>query len=123
MDEVQYALHRSLVKTKVFGTPELYQQYEKELEEFETLSKEVQKEKGKPKNPCDKLAKAFMEERKELGQFSDIGHLDDGRSYITFPGVFSNILLEGVSVAVEENKLKVDLGIAWISGKNWKMCH
>lgn len=122
-DEVQYALHRSLVKTKVFGTPELYKEFKEYGKEYKTFSEEKQKELGKPKNPCDELAKTFIEENKDLGQFSDIGHLDDGRSYITFPGLFSEILLEGVAIAEKENNLKINLGISWISGANWKMCH
>lgn len=99
------------------------QEFEKEKENYKKLSKEEQIKLPKPSSRQQKEEISFLTENAHLGQLSEVGHLDDGRSYIGLPGIFSETLLKGVDIACQEQGLKVPLGISWITGANWCQCH
>lgn len=124
-DEVQYAIHRKLMKVKIFPslTEEEKKQFSEDKEKYKSLSKEEQAKVSKPLDAQQKKEIEFLDSNKDLGQHSEVGHLDDGRSYIGLPGVFSETLLKGVDVACKEQELRVPLGIGWITGANWRQCH
>ena len=119
MDEAQYALHKSLIKVKSFYDPKVQARHEQEIAEWEAAGSE-----GKPpKNPFEEQAKQWLEENPIEGQYSDIGHLDNGLHYVTLPNVVSETILSAIDETVEEHKLRVPLGISWITGSNWYHCH
>ena len=118
-DEIQYALHKSLIKVKSFYDPKVQAIHEQEIAEWEAAGSE-----GKPpKNPFEEQAKQWLEENPIEGQYSDIGHLDNGLHYVTLPNVVSETILSAIDETVEEHKLRVPLGISWITGSNWYHCH
>jgi hypothetical protein len=82
--------------------------------------------KTKPANPFETAAEEFIANNKSddpLDQFSDIGHTDKGIHYVTTPNVVSRTIIKAIDDTVKYHNLKVPLGIAWITGLNWKMCH
>lgn len=129
-DEIQYALHKSLLKVKSFFDPTVQKQYEedveaykKALEEWEQSARDSETKPKKVKNPFEEQAKQWMKDNPIDGQYSDIGHLDSGLHYVTLPNVVSETILKAIDEAVQERKLKVPLGISWITGSTWYHCH
>lgn len=114
MDETQYAVDEDFLKTHYFGTKEDDLRYQEFLS---TLSKE---ERKKSKHPSQLLAEEFG---KTLVNPSAVGHNDDGIYYITEENQLSKAIVQGIAKAVEQFKLRVELGMEWITGDNWAECH
>lgn len=122
-DEAQYAVSRSLVETVSFFDKNLHDKYQKEIEIWKQNGAD---KKTKPINPFEKAAEDFLESQKTkepLEQFSDIGHTDSGVYYVSKPNVVSKAIVTAIDEVVKDNSLNVPLGMSWITGKNWKMCH
>ena len=118
-DEVQYALHKSLIKVKSFYDPDVQSEYQLTVDKWK-----AEGEKGKkPKSPFEKEAEQWLIDNPIEGQYSDIGHLDSGLHYITLPNVISETILKAIDETVQEHNLRVPLGISWITGSNWYHCH
>ena len=118
-DEVQYALHKSLIKVKSFYDPDVQSEYQLTVDKWK-----AEGEKGKkPKSPFEKEAEQWLIDNPIKGQYSDIGHLDSGLHYITLPNVISETILKAIDETVQEHNLRVPLGISWITGSNWYHCH
>ena len=114
-DEVQYALHKSLIKVKSFYDPDVQSEYQLTVDKWK-----AEGEKGKkPKSPFEKEAEQWLIDNPIEGQYSDIGHLDSGLHYITLPNVISETILKAIDETVQEHNLRVPLGISWITGSNW----
>lgn len=124
-DEVQYAIHRKLMKVKVFDklTETEEEDFKLANAKYKKLSPEEKMKTTKPQSVQQIKEQEYIKTNENLGQFAEVGHLDDGRSYIGIPGIFSETLVKGVEIACEERKMKVPLGISWITGANWKQCH
>lgn len=119
-DEVQYAIHRNLMRVKIFpkDTEEEEADFTKRKEAYALLSEEEKITTSKPMK-AQSIKEAEFRKSWTDTQLADTGHLDDGRSYIGLAGTFSDTLLKGVKVACDEQKLKVPLGISWVTGSNW----
>lgn len=123
MDEVQYALHKSLLNNVAFYSPEADEKYREDLKAWKEAGGD---KKTKPANPFEAAAEKFISDNQSedpLEQFSDIGHTDKGIHYVTTPNVVSRTIIKAIDETVQLHKIKVPLGIAWITGLNWKMCH
>ena len=122
-DEVQYALHKSLVpKITSFYHEDVQKEYLAQVQAW----KESDKETKKPANPFEKAAEEFLANNitdDPLNQFSDIGHTDEGIYYVTHPNDVSQTIIKAIDEVVSYHDLEVPLGMAWITGLNWKMCH
>jgi len=122
-DEVQYAVHKSLIKNVSFYNEAVDADYKERLRAWKEAGAD---KKTKPANPFEEAAEHFIETNKSddpLDQFSDIGHTDKGIHYVTTPNVVSRTIIKAIDDTVKYHNLKVPLGIAWITGLNWKMCH
>ncbi len=122
-DEVQYAVHKSLIKNVSFYNEAVDADYKERLKAWKEAGAD---KKTKPANPFEEAAEHFIETNKSddpLEQFSDIGHTDKGIHYVTTPNVVSRTIIKAIDDTVKYHNLKVPLGIAWITGLNWKMCH
>ena len=122
-DEVQYAVHKSLIKNVSFYNEAVDADYKERLKAWKEAGAD---KKTKPANPFEEAAEQFIETNKSddpLEQFSDIGHTDKGIHYVTTPNVVSRTIIKAIDDTVKYHNLKVPLGIAWITGLNWKMCH
>lgn len=131
-DEAQYALHKSLIKVKSFFDPTLQTEYEETHSKWETAFAEWEEStdenkpaKGpkEPPNPFEEQAKQWMKDNPIDGLYSAIGHTDSGLHYVTLPNIVSETILEAIDETVTEHDVRVPLGIEWITGKNWYMCH
>lgn len=128
-DEAQYALHKSLIKVKSFFDPQKQADHEKAIEAWEAdvLAWEEAGAEGKepkePKSPFEIEAAQWMKDNPVDGLYSAIGHTDSGLHYVTLPNIVSETILEAIDKTVEEHEIRVPLGIEWITGKNWYMCH
>ena len=128
-DEAQYALHKSLIKVKSFFDPQKQADHEKALEAWkaDVLAWEEAGAEGKepkePKNPFEEEAEQWMKDNPIDGLYSAIGHTDSGLHYVTLPNIVSETILESIDKTVNEHDIRVPLGIEWITGKNWYMCH
>lgn len=119
MDEVQYALHRSLIKVKSFSDPELHAEFTPKYDAWIANSKEGKE----PEHPLVAVAEKWMEENPIDGLYSAVGHTAEGVHYVTLPNTVSEIILEAIDKTVKEFNVRVPLGIEWITGKNWYNCH
>lgn len=122
-DECQYAVHKSLINNVAFFNPEVQAQYEADLKAWKEAGAD---KKTKPANPFEEAAEKYIEDNKSddpLEQYSDVGHTDDGIYYVTPPNIVSRTIIDAIDQTVQLHKLKIPLGIAWITGLNWKMCH
>lgn len=133
MDEIQLAVSPSLVDIKYFKeedlNPEVLNNYKQKLLELQSELKEaksnplmteqdiaiIQKELKSLKHPSYLEAVAYKDLIKST---ADIGHLDD-YYYVTNNNVAITAFENGIKKAVNLLNIKVDLGIAWNSGKNW----
>lgn len=129
MDEAQYALHKSLIKVKSFFDPQIQAQYEKDIADWKVQYAEWEasgaegEEPKEPSNPFEKQAEQWMKDNPVDGLYSAIGHTDSGLHYVTLPNIVSETILEAIDETVKEHDIRVPLGIEWITGKNWYMCH
>lgn len=134
MDEVQYALHRSLISVKSFFDKPTQDQYLLDLEDYENKVKEWKALGGgketkpkEPKNPFEEQALQWVKDNPIDGQYSAVGHLSDGPNanlhYVTLPNVLSKTILESIDEVVKEHNFRVPLGMEWITGRNWRDCH
>lgn len=122
-DECQYAVHKSLLTNVAFFNPQVQEQYEAELKAWKEAGGD---KKTKPQNPFELAAENYIKDNTTddpLLQLSDIGHTDKGIYYVTTPNVVSTTIIRAIDETVKLHNLKVPLGIAWITGLNWKMCH
>ena len=123
-DEVQYAVHKSLLPNIAsFFHPDVQKQYEDQVKVWKENGKNP---KEKPSNPFEKAAEDYIEQHTTddpLLQFSDVGHTDEGIYYVTQPNMVSQTIIKAIDEVVQYHTLEVPLGIAWITGLNWKMCH
>lgn len=123
-DECQYALHKSLLpEITSFFHEEVQKDY---LDQMQIWKDEGENPKTEPKNPFEEAAKKFIKQNTTddlLLQYSDIGHTDEGIYYVTHPNVVSQTIIKAIDEVVQYHNLEVPLGIAWITGLNWKMCH
>lgn len=123
-DEAQYAVHKSLLpQISSFFHPEVQKEYEQQVDIWKENGKNP---KEKPSNPFEKAAEDYIEQHTTddpLEQFSDIGHTDEGIYYVTHPNIVSRTIIKAIDEVVQYHNLEVPLGIAWITGRNWKMCH
>lgn len=115
MDEAQYALHRSLIKVKSFSDPELHAEFTPKYKAWIDSGKEGKE----PEHPLVAVAEKWMEENPIDGLYSAVGHTSEGVHYVTLPNTVSETILESIDETVEEFKIRVPLGIEWITGKNW----
>jgi hypothetical protein len=129
-DEIQYALHKSLLKVKTFFDPATQAEYEAQVKEYkeqvklwEEAGENPETKPKKIKNPFEAQAEKWMEENPTDSQYSDIGHLASGLHYVTLPNVVSKTILKAIDATVQEHNLRVPLGISWITGSNWYHCH
>ena len=128
-DEAQYALHKSLIKVKSFFDPQIQAQYEKDIADWKVQYAEWEasgaegEEPKEPSNPFEKQAEQWMKDNPVDGLYSAIGHTDSGLHYVTLPNIVSETILEAIDETVKEHDIRVPLGIEWITGKNWYMCH
>jgi DNA polymerase I-like protein with 3'-5' exonuclease and polymerase domains len=128
-DECQYALHKSLIKVKSFFDPQKQTEYEEAMKAWEASvvawneSGAEGKEPKEPKNPFEEEAEQWMKDNPIDGLYSAIGHTDSGLHYVTLPNIVSETILESIDKTVNEHDIRVPLGIEWITGKNWYMCH
>ena len=129
MDEAQYALHKSLIKVKSFFDPQKQTEYEEAMKAWEASivawneAGAEGKEPKEPKNPFEEEAEQWIKDNPVNGLYSAIGHTDSGLHYVTLPNIVSETILEAIDKTVEEHEIRVPLGIEWITGKNWYMCH
>ena len=129
MDEAQYALHKSLIKVKSFFDPQRQAEYEQSLVDWkaEFIKWEEAGAEGKPPkepgNPFEKEAEQWIKDNPIDGLYSAIGHTDSGLHYVTLPNIVSETILKAIDETVIEHEVRVPLGIEWITGKNWYMCH
>ena len=128
-DECQYALHKSLIKVKSFFDPQKQTEYEEAMKAWEASvvawneAGAEGKEPKEPKNPFEEEAEQWMKDNPIDGLYSAIGHTDSGLHYVTLPNIVSETILESIDKTVNEHDIRVPLGIEWITGKNWYMCH
>lgn len=93
---------------------------------METWKANGKDKKTEPSNPFEVAAAEFIKQQTTgdpLMQFSDIGHTDEGAYYVTHPNVVSQTIIKAIQDVVSYHDLEVPLGISWITGLNWKMCH
>ena len=119
MDEVQYALHRSLIKVKSFSNPEMHADYVAKHKAWVDGGEEGKE----PKHPLEAAAEKWMEDNPIDGLYSAVGHTAEGVHYVTLPNTVSETILESIDETVKEFGIRVPLGIEWITGKNWYNCH
>ena len=72
----------------------------------------------KTKDECDNFSDSWKGDL--LGGAVE---LRDGRWCVALPSKVSNIILESIKYAEKEVGLNVELGIEYVVGNNWKVCH
>ena len=130
MDEAQYALHKSLIKVKSFFDPKIQEEwlvteaaYKQAMKEWKAAGSNKETKPEDVKNPFEAQAEQWMKDNPIEGLYSAIGHTDSGLHYVTLPNIVSETILESIDKTVNEHDIRVPLGIEWITGKNWYMCH
>ena len=133
-DEVQYAVHKSLLKVKSFFDKSIYDEYLLQLEEYKEKQK-MWEENGKvgdnpkePKQPFEQQAEQWIKDNPIDGQYSAIGYIHKdtpfkGLHYVTLPSPVSEIIINSIDSVVNELNVRVSLSIEWITNTNWRGCH
>lgn len=70
------------------------------------------------KEDCDKFINEWEGE-----QLGDAVVVKDGRYCLALPNVVSEVIKDAIVMAEKEVGLKVNLGMSYVVGNNWALCH